>query len=153
MRFKHILLPTDFSELAQHAACYARYLAETSQAALHVLHVRTSVLTPGPAPELGMGVDVFVPDEAELQSSLDRFIAEHLGGTTAPLIAQLLIGSPAGQIAEYARTADIDLIVIGTHARGLVNRILLGSVSKTVLESAHCPVLMVPLAAKAPADA
>ncbi|MBK9128661.1 MAG: universal stress protein [Phycisphaerales bacterium] len=148
MKFKNILLPTDFSELAQYAAEFARSLAEKYGATLHVLHVRTSVLTPGPAPELGMGVEVLVPDETELQASLDRFVAEHLSGLSVPVTSSLMIGSPAGQIAEYAKANAVDLIVIGTHARGLVNRILLGSVSKTVLESAHCPVLMIPLTAK-----
>ena len=60
-------------------------------------------------------------------------------------MTKVLEGAPDLQISRYAADAAIDLIVIGTHARGLVRRIFLGSVSKAVMEHAPCPVLMVPL--------
>jgi hypothetical protein len=59
-------------------------------------------------------------------------------------------GPPVPVITEYAREMNIDLIVVGTHARGVVNRILMGSVSRAVLEKASCAVLIVPQTAAAP---
>lgn len=61
------------------------------------------------------------------------------------------LGGPVDAITSYARQEDIDLIILGTHGRGLVSRVFMGSVSKSVMENAPCPVLMVPLAAKTPA--
>jgi nucleotide-binding universal stress UspA family protein len=146
---RQILLPTDFSVLADHAARYARSLAETYQASLHVLHVVSAVLVPVPGPEVGT-VAMAVPSDgsvAEAQESLERFVQKHLSGLSVPVVTKVLEGAPDLQINRYAADAAIDLIVIGTHARGLVRRIFLGSVSKAVVEHASCPVLMVPLLA------
>ncbi len=57
-------------------------------------------------------------------------------------------GPPAAVICAYGHEIGADLIVLGTHARGLARRLLLGSVSKDVLEHAGCPVLMVPQTAR-----
>ncbi|MDD4868560.1 MAG: universal stress protein [Mycobacterium sp.] len=146
---RQILLPTDFSVLADHAARYARSLAETYQASLHVLHVVSAVLVPVPGPEVGT-VAMAVPSDAsvaEAQETLERFVQNHLSGLAVPVVTKVLEGAPDLQISRYAADAAIDLIVIGTHARGLVRRIFLGSVSKAVVEHATCPVLMVPLLA------
>jgi nucleotide-binding universal stress UspA family protein len=144
---RHILLPTDFSVLADHAARYARSLAESYHSTLHVLHVVSAVLVPVPGPEVGT-VAMAVPSDgsvAEARESLEKFVQKQLTGLTVPVITKVLEGAPDLQISRYATEAAIDLIVIGTHARGLVRRIFLGSVSKAVMEHAPCPVLMVPL--------
>lgn len=143
---KRILLPTDFSELAEHAALFARMLSESHHAALHVLHIRDPLAAAVPAPEAAAGVMILPPSETELRQQLDLFVREQLSGIGAPVVAVVLTGSRVSEITRYAREAQIDLIVIGTHARGVVNRIFFGSVSKSVLENAPCPVLMVPLA-------
>jgi nucleotide-binding universal stress UspA family protein len=144
---RQILLPTDFSVLADHAARYARSLAEAYHASLHVLHVVSAVLVPVPGPEVGT-VAMAVPSDgsvAEAEEALERFVHKQLSGLTVPIVTKVLEGAPDLQISRYAAEAAIDLIVIGTHARGLVRRIFLGSVSKAVMEHAPCPVLMVPL--------
>ncbi|MBU0718869.1 MAG: universal stress protein [Planctomycetes bacterium] len=143
---KRILLPTDFSELADHAALFARMLSETHGAALHVLHVRNPLAAAVPAPEAAAGIMLLPASEAELRQQLELFVRERLSGIRAPVVAEVLTGSPVSEITRYAKEAHIDLIVVGTHARGVVNRIFFGSVSKSVLENAPCPVLMVPLA-------
>jgi universal stress protein A len=148
MSIRHILLPTDYSDLARSAAVYARSLAEMCAATLHVLHVVERVPAAVPGPEIN-GVALAVPGPEALaaaQEATSRFIQDHLGGLCVPVVARVLEGAPYVQIARYAAEASIDLIVIGTHARGVVKRIFLGSTSKAVLEHAPCPVLMVPLA-------
>jgi nucleotide-binding universal stress UspA family protein len=142
----HILLPTNFSELSHHAAAYAKGLAETYQATLHVVHVIASEWEPMLVPESG----AILPAEdvrALAERSLDSFVRNSLAGVSRPIVAKVLAGAEAREITRYASEAAIDLIVIGTHARGVVKRIFLGSISKAVLENAPCPVLMVPIVA------
>ena len=62
---RQILLPTDFSVLADHAARYARSLAEAYHASLHVLHVVSAVLVPVPGPEVGT-VAMAVPSDGSV---------------------------------------------------------------------------------------
>lgn len=151
--FKRILLPTDFSELADHAVMFARMLSEIHGASLHVLHVRDPLASAVPAPEMAAGIMVLPPDEAELRKQVEIFVQEHLAGIQAPVVMEVITGSRVNAITHYAMESHIDLIVIGTHARGVVNRILFGSVSKSVLESAPCADLMVPLAVNLDSEA
>jgi nucleotide-binding universal stress UspA family protein len=151
-KLENILLPTNFSELSHHAAAYAKYLAETYEATLHVVHVIASEWEPMLVPESG----AILPAEdvrAIAERSLESFVRNSLAGVTRPVVAKVLAGAEAREITRYASEAAIDLIVIGTHARGVVKRIFLGSISKAVLENAPCPVLMVPIVAQGASQA
>jgi nucleotide-binding universal stress UspA family protein len=122
-------------------------------ATLHVVHVVERVPAVIPGPETN-AVALAVPGPealVEAREATDRFVHDHLADLTVPLLTRVLEGTPHLQIARYAAEASIDLIVIGTHARGVVKRILFGSKSKSVLEHAPCPVLMVPTVAVEPA--
>ena len=61
-----------------------------------------------------------------------------------PTIIATSAGDPAEEIVRYAAGHRVDLIVLGTHGRTGVSRVLLGSVAERVLRTAHCPVLVVP---------
>jgi universal stress protein A len=148
VRFRHVLLPTDFSDLARNAARFARSIAEEYGAVLHVLHVMSPEVQPFPAPDIGMGVLALPPDEDQARRYLESFVREAVGATSVKVVTQAQVGAPVSEITRYACDNHVDLIVIGTHARGLVTRIFLGSVSKAVMEHAPCAVLMVPLRAK-----
>lgn len=148
VRFRNVLLPTDFSDLARNAAPFARSVAETYGATLHVLHVMSPEVQPFPAPDIGMGVLALPPDEEQAKRFLEAFVHDAVGPTPSPVVTDARIGAPVAEITRYACDHQVDLIVIGTHARGLVTRIFLGSVSKAVMEHAPCAVLMVPLRAK-----
>ncbi|MBK8269112.1 MAG: universal stress protein [Planctomycetes bacterium] len=76
---------------------------------------------------------------------MSDFIQKQFAGRKVK--SEILVGQPFSEICRYAAGQACDLIVIGSHARGIVHRIFMGSVSKAVLEHASCPVLMVPLAA------
>jgi len=145
---RHILLPTDFSPLARRAATVARVLAETHQATLHVVHVlEPAAREPVLVPEGGVVLPQENPSETA-QPALETFVREGLADLRTPLVAKLLLGAADLEITRYAGEIPVDLIVIGTHGRGIMRRILLGSISKNVLEHATCPVLMVPPAAE-----
>lgn len=143
--FKHILLPVDFSELSEHAAPFARSLAEVCDATVHTLHV----FTPG-VPDVSSGIALLPYTGEELRQMLLAFTDKHFTGLANRPIPHVAMGSPVTAITEYASEHTIDLIVIGTHARGVINRIFKGSVSKSVMEHSPCPVLMVPLAVSVP---
>lgn len=148
-----VLLPTDLSDLSAHAARFAVSLASRYGASLHVLHVAEPVIAapPAPAPEMVAGLAPLPLNTAQLQARLDEFVFRTTAGTQVPVSASLVEGSIVEQIVDYVRQNGVDLVVIGTHARGVLRRILLGSISKTVMENAGCAVLMVPLSA--PTDA
>lgn len=147
IRFRNVLLPTDFSPLSRHAVPFARSVAEMYGASLHLLHVMTPEVQPFPAPDIGMGVLALPPDEGQARKALDDFAAETLAGFALKIVKEACVGAPVSEITRYACRQQIDLIVIGTHARGVVTRIFLGSVSKAVMEHAPCAVLMVPMKA------
>lgn len=146
-RIDRILLPTDFSDLSVHAAGLARFLAEAHGAELHVVHVISTTNQQAVLSEFGsMPVGPPILDElAQARDALARFVREHLTGLASPLHFDVLVGRPPMEIARYAANARIDVIVIGSHADGILHRIIHGSTSKAVLENAPCAVLMVPL--------
>jgi nucleotide-binding universal stress UspA family protein len=146
IEFRKILLPVDFSPLSEIAARYAARMAESFGGRIHVIHVLPTDSLVATVPE--QGAAIVTPLEPLLEQAerrLDGFIAEHLPGVSADRRA--VCGVPAVDIAREAEEMGADLIVMGTHADGVVKRLVFGSVSKSVLESAPCAVLLVPLAA------
>ena len=137
---KNVLVPIDFSETAEHALNYARAVAEQFNAKLHVLHV---ILDPHAQPwsieATGMDIGSLVPTwEADAKRRLDEL---DLGDAQRELLTK--IGHPFVEIIRYAKQRDIDLIVMGTHGRGAIEHMLLGSVAEKVVRKAPCPVLTV----------
>jgi nucleotide-binding universal stress UspA family protein len=150
---KRILVPTDFSELANCALEYARDLCRLYGAELHVLHV---IVPSRQVPVVGSDPAVGVTGQVVLMAPTDEVVTEKTELLKAqtrgsdwpvPPVVAVRVGLEWETIARYAEEASIDLIVVGTHARSVVKRMLLGSTSKAVLEHAPCPVLMVPIAA------
>jgi universal stress protein A len=150
---KRVLAPTDFSELATRALEYARDLCRHYGAELHILHVivpsqQVPVVGSDPAVGVTGQVVLMAPTNDLVRDTTERLKAHTRGyNLPAPPVVVVRVGPEWETIARYAEEAGIDLIVIGTHARSVMKRILLGSTSKAVLEHAPCPVLMVPLAA------
>jgi nucleotide-binding universal stress UspA family protein len=126
---RKILYPTDFSSYSNQAYLHAVALAENYGAGLTVMYV----YHPGSA-EGG--------DRRHWRSQLEQIRPVHQG---IPVSHVLLEGEPAGEIVRYSRDAGIDLIVMGTHGRTGVERLLLGSVAEQVLRDAPCSVLVVKL--------
>jgi nucleotide-binding universal stress UspA family protein len=129
-----ILVPTDFSAPADAALSYARLLARTFDASLHLLHVTDP---PSTAPRATVDRRDRVP--AALRELRDRLTAED----RSPDVAVLAIEAPdtAREIVQTARSMDASLIVMGTHGRGGLAHVLMGSVAEKVVRTAPCPVL------------
>jgi nucleotide-binding universal stress UspA family protein len=143
---KNVLVATDFSECSDAALTYGRALAGQFDARLHVLHVIEFL---GAVDVAGMGVySAGAPElmdqlEAEAHDRLNRLLSASGGD---PLKAQTVLntsGTPAHAIVDYAKSADIDLVIVGTHGRRGLSHLLLGSVAERVVREAPCPVLTV----------
>ena len=142
-----ILVATDFSEPSTVALTYGRELARRFGATLHVLHVAEDfgarfVEVPLYAMDLGrMQTDAEETARVRLQSLLSDEDRRALNAKAVVLTST----SPAEAIVGYARDAMpmIGCIVMGTHGRGGLARLWLGSVAERVVRSAPCPVLTV----------
>ena len=140
---KKILVATDFSEAADAALTYGRALARAFGARLHVLHVVDDMY-------LRLEGDANAAVLPELQQDVERRAQERLDALLvdddpAPLPVDPIIreGAAAHEIVNYAKGADIDLIVVGTHGRGAMAHLMMGSVAERIVRTASCPVLTV----------
>lgn len=140
IRLKKILVPTDFSEHSDQAMRYGAELAAKFGADLHLLHAIETV------PML-LGENAYVPPESEVEleaaavTQLDGLKLEAAEGIT--VVRKATHGHPFVETVRYAKNNDIDLIVLGTHGRGAIAHMLLGSVAENVVRKAPCPVLTV----------
>ena len=142
---KNILVATDFSEPSDAALTYGRALAQNFTATLHVLHVVGNVSSAVYGPE---GYATSVPTlQQGVEDAARRQLDDLLAGSDErlPATRRVLITSdtPALAIVEYAGRERIDLIVTGTHGRGALAHLLMGSVAERVVRTAPCPVLTV----------
>ena len=142
---KHILVPTDFSKLSDAAAAYAAKLAIALQASLHIQHVVVDPLASGWAVDVAQLPGLLERTAAEARERLDTklktVLTDEERAALSVVESSVGTGQPADEIVEYADTHGIDLIVMGTHGRGGVEKMWLGSVTEKVLRKAHCPVL------------
>jgi nucleotide-binding universal stress UspA family protein len=135
---KTLLHPTDFSDQAATAFQLACALARDYRARLVVLHAaRSPVIAPvgGAAPP---GVEVYQEELTEKLKGLQLAAPEVC---VEPWL--LLEDDPAAAILRVAREVGCDLIVLGTHGRTGLRRVLLGSVAEQVMRQAACPVVAV----------
>jgi nucleotide-binding universal stress UspA family protein len=154
LRVQEILLATDFSPYSNQAYFHAVALAESNNAGLHIAHV----LTPSPAPPLVLGEGL--PPEPVGEADGAAYWRGQLEqirplNPRIPVRHTLLVGDPADEILRYAADARCDLIVLGTHGRTGLARLLMGSVAERVLRGAPCSVLVVkmPRAVAGPREA
>jgi nucleotide-binding universal stress UspA family protein len=141
---QRILVPTDFSDESHAALVYGAALAETFGASLHLLHVLETI---APADPLAIQFEFETRQiEREIETAAwDQLRALLSSEDQARFHAELAIewGLPAVEIIRYAKEHAIDLISIGTHGRGGLKRLLLGSVAESVVRGASCPVLTI----------
>jgi universal stress protein A len=144
IKLQRILLPTDFSEYSAAARMYACAFAQQFGAELHVLHVIQDLapLVPEPGAALAPPIDYLRELELNANAMLERVIDANwaVGKSIVKVVRQ---GPPFLEIVRYAQEANIDLIVLGTHGRGGLAHMLLGSVAEKVVRKAPCPVLTV----------
>ena len=137
-----VLVAFDFSDTSITALTYGQNLASAFGGRLHVLHVADVIATSAAQfyPE-GSG-DPEAKATSLALNQLRAFLASDAAAPAA-LPAVRLSRSPADEIVKYAKEVHADVIVVGTHGRGGVSRLLMGSVAEHVVRNAPCPVLVV----------
>jgi nucleotide-binding universal stress UspA family protein len=143
---KNVLVATDFSPSSHTALMYGRALARTFGGKLHVLHVTEDVAARW---SYDASAAAFAPPDlqAELERAarkeLDAFVTEddRRELQAAPVLKRS--NTTARAITDYAKEAGVDVIVIGATGRGMIDRMLMGSVADKVIRHAPCPVLAV----------
>ena len=141
---RKILYATDFSDLSAWALKYAAFLAKRCSAELHCLHVvddsyqywlsfDAATIPAGPPVQ-----DLI----ASARNEMDKFLAAKLPDDV-PAVTKVLGGRAFLEIIRYARSHDMDLIVLGTHGWSALRQVLMGSVADKVVHKSPCPVLTV----------
>ena len=144
--FRRILHATDFSSASRPALVKAIALAGQNRAPLQIAHVLAPLMLPAG------GDFAFMP--ATTYQAIDQQARQYAQKQLAGLVARarkagvratavLLEGSPHEQVPRAARRARADLLVIGTHGRTGVTKLLLGSVAERLVRVTPCPVLTV----------
>lgn len=145
MQIHRILVPTDFSECGNYALSHAASLARTFKSSIVCLNVIEPIVpTVGYS---GMTEPLPIADIADqLEDSAERELPklaecdECVGLDVEELVVH---GEAASEIVRVARERDVDLIVISSHGRTGLGRILFGSTAEAVVRHATCPVLVV----------
>jgi len=136
--YDRLLVPTDGSPGMKRVVSHAAELASVHDATLEVVYVVNSGAVANlPMESSWEGVTEMLREEGE--NALDA-AAEHAG---IPVERTMLEGNPAHEIVEYADRSGADLVCMGTHGRGGINRLLLGSVAERVVRASEVPVLTV----------
>lgn len=141
IHLKKILVPTDFSESALKALRYGISFASEFGAELLLLHVVEPVA-------VGYGSDLFPVPMAEVFEEMSsharaelaklQAFASEKGVAARDLVVQ---GKPSSEVLRIAAEEDVDLIVVGTHGKGLLDKAIFGSTTERVIRRAPCPVL------------
>jgi nucleotide-binding universal stress UspA family protein len=150
--WKTILVPFDFSASAEHALSIALAEAELQRASVLLLHVvelipqfgpdTTMVLPEGASTPIGVHHYARQRAEADLREVVARLAAS--GGPPGPPIETFVReGVPVHEILDFARQEGADLIVIGTHGRTGLRRLVAGSVAERVVRASPVPVLTI----------
>ncbi len=146
IKLKKLLVPTDFSESARHALTYGISFAREYQAELVVLHVVENLT-------VGYASDLFPVPMAEVFQEISGYAKAELAklGAVArekkvQVVEQVVQGKPSAEIIRFAKETEVDMIVLGTHGKGMLDQALFGSTTERVVRRAPCPVLTVRLA-------
>lgn len=144
-KIERILVPTDFSEASRAAVDEAASWARMFGAHLHLLHamvpfgpfLEPNISPAVPPPETMLQV---IEEDARLRL---RKLAESISGSKGPVETHCLRGgAPAEVIVTFAEQHGIDLVVMSSHGRRGVRRLLIGSVTEEVIRRSPCPVLV-----------
>jgi universal stress protein A len=141
IELRKILVPTDFSESARRALDYGLSFARDYKAELILLHVVEAV-------PVGYASDLFPVPVAEMYQEVSAFARSELAKLAAEASAQgvtarerVLQGKPSAEIVRLAAEEAVDLIVLGTHGKDLLDQAIFGSTTERVVRKAPCPVL------------
>jgi nucleotide-binding universal stress UspA family protein len=138
--YNRILLPTDGSAEMEPVVDHAAALAERDDALIHALYVVDAAsFSSLPMETSWEGISELLYEEGTAAlNEVERTVDDR-----APVERIVVEGKPSSTIVEHAADDDCDLIVMGTHGRGGIDRLLLGSVAERVVRRSSVPVMTV----------
>lgn len=144
MEYKHILIGTDGSELMETVYEHCAYLAQLTNATVHIVYVLDIAgFASVPIDSTWENMyDVLLDEGKAIAENARKAVISH-GVNKAAVMTAVLEGHPSSELNTYAENNTIDLIVIGTHGRRGLDRLLIGSVADKVIREAKVPVLVV----------
>jgi nucleotide-binding universal stress UspA family protein len=142
MNIQRILFPTDFSHYNDAALQYASTLAADADASLYIVHVDEMQDLHATMGEAGYIIAAAVAEEGrpEVRKRLEDVVPKN---KTVAYEHYYFKGSPVNEIVEFAERENVDLIVMASHGRTGLSRLLMGSIAEGVMRKAPCPVLIV----------
>lgn len=142
---QRILWPTDFSTLSSLGARYAQAIRQVFKSEVHVVHVFTPVLTADIATSLPAGVPVTYDETELIELCRERLraVVQEQFQPADDVRSEVILGQPWSSICDYAREQKIDLLIVPTHGRTGLTRVLIGSTADRIVQHAPCPVLVV----------
>ena len=145
IRIRTILVPTDFSDPAAAAWEHAQWLATRFRSRIHLLHVVSPpvVFDAWGSEGAGLRLGAVLEDAERYAGEQLRTMIPMRGPLATRIIAATATGPVVDSILDYAEANNIDLIVMGTHGRGAVGHLLLGSVTERCIQRARIPVFTV----------
>lgn len=143
MKFKKILFPVDLSEASPKIVPYVTEMAKKFDSEIHILFVArafqyfTSIYVPHPS------VDLFENAVAEGgRKSIEEFAEKYFKETEKIKIA-VANGDAAEEIINYIKEKDIDLLIMGTHGRKGIDKLIFGSVAEKVTKTTPIPMMLI----------
>jgi nucleotide-binding universal stress UspA family protein len=146
IKLERILVPTDFSDSARQALTYGISFAKEYKAELLLLHVVETI-------PVGYASDLFPVPMAEVFQEMSGYaraelaklgkLARERSIAVREIVTQ---GKPSAEIVRIAKDEKVDMIVLGTHGTGILDKALFGSTTERVVRKAPCPVLTCRLA-------
>ncbi len=152
IQWKKILCPVDFSDRSRKALATAVALAQRDEAELSLVHVvepipAPAVPTPPAMPTTPAGTDLSAMQQ-EVREGFEAQLATWQGDAVPDRVASkaiTLVGRPADELAAFAESEQVDLIVMASLGHGRWRRFLFGSVAERLLKLATCAVLVLPI--------
>jgi nucleotide-binding universal stress UspA family protein len=156
MNYKNILLGTDGAELMEAVYEHCAYLAQLTEATVHIVYVIDSTVYAAMPIEGTLPGYTFTPTDSTWATVYDvlrdtgknvtekaKEKLQSFGISENAIKVVVLEGHPASELLSYSESHAIDLVVIGTHGRKGIDRLLIGSVADKVTRSSKVPILLV----------
>ena len=141
--FKRILFPVDFSEVSPMIVPWVITMVDKFKSELHLIFVVRSLL---PLTSFDVTETSIISFEGEIlkagEKSMDEFVKKHFKKYPT-CKAHVLTGDPAEEILNYVNNENIDLVIMGTHGRKGLDRVLFGSVAAHVIKESSAPVMSI----------
>lgn len=146
MTINTILAAFDFSEPSSRALDRAHQLCQATGATLHLVHVHPELYDGRGNPELGLPWPSQGQEERYLrflEQEITAQLEKRFGAAAAAVKVHVAHGDPVKRVLERANELGADIVCVGSTGKGAVQRVLLGSISQSILRGSPMPVLVV----------